>query len=339
MLRLLTAISLLFLAGFVATLLSARGAAAAAAVCAGGDLLAAMQKDDPEKAAAIAAEAERTPNGKGLLWSVEKDGRRSYLYGTIHMTDPRVVTLGPAAAEAFDGARTVVIETTDVLDKASMTKALLSRPDLTMFTDGTTLTSLLPEGEVAAVEKALDERGIPLASVAKMKPWMLSAMLALPACELARQADGEPVLDMKLAEQAKAGGKALRGLETAVDQLEAMASLPMAFHVTGLVDTLKLGDRVNDVVETMVVLYQKGDTGMFWPLFRAALPSASDDGSGYAAFEETMVTARNHTMAERAAPILDEGDAFIAVGALHLPGPQGLVELLRKAGYTVTAVN
>ncbi len=338
MLRLLTAVSLLFLAGFVAALLSAREAAAAAS-CAGGDLLVAMQKDDPAKAAAIVAEAAKTPNGKGLLWSVEKDGRRSYLYGTIHMTDPRVVTLGPAAAKAFDGARTVVIETTDVLDKASMTKALLSRPDLTMFTDGTTLTSLLPEGEVAAVEKALDERGIPLASVAKMKPWMLSAMLALPACELARQADGEPVLDMKLAEQAKADGKALRGLETAVDQLEAMASLPMAFHVTGLVDTLKLGDRVNDVVETMIVLYQKGDTGMFWPLFRAALPSSGDDGTSYAAFEETMVTARNHTMAERAAPILADGDAFIAVGALHLPGPQGLVELLRKAGYTVTAVN
>jgi uncharacterized protein YbaP (TraB family) len=44
-------------------------------------------------------------------------------------------------------------------------------------------------------------------------------------------------------------------------------------------------------------------------------------------------------MVARAGPILDAGNAFVAVGALHLPGPEGLVALLRKAGYTVTRVH
>jgi uncharacterized protein YbaP (TraB family) len=52
-----------------------------------------------------------------------------------------------------------------------------------------------------------------------------------------------------------------------------------------------------------------------------------------------MVNSRNKVMAEHAAPILAKGNAFMAVGALHLPGPEGLVEGFRKAGYTVTAVN
>ena len=52
-----------------------------------------------------------------------------------------------------------------------------------------------------------------------------------------------------------------------------------------------------------------------------------------------MITGRNKVMVEHAAPILAKGNAFIAVGALHLPGPEGLVEQLRKAGYTVTAVD
>ena len=65
-------------------------------------------------------------------------------------------------------------------------------------------------GEVESVNKALDARGIPPASVTKMKPWMLSAMVALPACELARKAGGAPVLDVKLAEDAKAAGKIRR---------------------------------------------------------------------------------------------------------------------------------
>ncbi|TIU46173.1 MAG: polysaccharide biosynthesis protein GumN, partial [Mesorhizobium sp.] len=123
------------------------------------------------------------------------------------------------------------------------------------------------------------------------------------------------------------------GLETVADQLHAMASLPLAFHMKGLVDTLKLGDKVNDVNETMIVLYQHGDTGMFWPLFRAVLPGDADDPASYAAFEETMITSRNKVMADHAAPFLARGNAFIAVGALHLPGPQGLVEDFRKAGY------
>ncbi|TIU16252.1 MAG: polysaccharide biosynthesis protein GumN, partial [Mesorhizobium sp.] len=136
-----------------------------------------------------------------------------------------------------------------------------------------------------------------------------------------------------------ASGKAVDGLETIADQLRAMASLPLAFHTKGLVDTLKLGNRVNDVNETMIVLYQRGDTGMLWPLFRAVLPGDEDDSAGYAAFEETMITSRNKVMIDHAGPILAKGNAFMAVGALHLPGAEGLVEDFRKAGYTVTAVD
>jgi uncharacterized protein YbaP (TraB family) len=219
-----------------------------------------------------------------------------------------------------------------------MLAGMMKNPELTMFTDGTTLTSLMSPMEAEAVEKALNERGIPPASVAKMKPWMLSAMLALPACELARKAAGAPVLDAKLAEDAQAAGKKLEGLETVAEQLGAMASLPIEFHMQGLIDTLKLGDKTDDVIETMIVLYESGRTGMFWPLFRAVLPGQNGDEAGYAAFEETMVTARNRNMAEKAGPILTEGNAFIAVGALHLPGPNGLIELLRQDGYTVSAV-
>jgi uncharacterized protein YbaP (TraB family) len=90
------------------------------------------------------------------------------------------------------------------------------------------------------------------------------------------------------------------------------------------------------VVETMIVLYLDGDTGAFWPFFRAALPTG-EGSAGFAEFEETMITSRNRTMASRAKPFIDAGGAFIAIGALHLPGSEGVVALLREAGYTVTA--
>ena len=338
----LAALNLLFIAAFVATLvLSVTQAPAAPAACAGTDLLARMAHDDPARLAQIRAEAAGVANGKGVLWRIGKDGAApSWLFGTMHMADPRVVALGAEARAAFDAAATVVIETTEVLDPAKMMAAIAADPELTMFTDGTTLMSLVPEDERAAVVAALERRGIPPASVARMKPWMISAMVALPACELARKAAGAPVLDARLAADGEAAGKALGGLETVAEQLGAMASLPLDFHIQGLVDTLKLGEALDDVIETMIGLYLQEETGMFWPFFHAALPGGeggADAGGGFAAFEEAMVTARNRTMATRAVPFIEAGGAFIAVGALHLPGDEGLIALLREKGYRVEA--
>jgi uncharacterized protein YbaP (TraB family) len=338
MLGLIALAHVLFLTGFLIMLTLATGKAhAEAPQCSGHDMLAELDKSDPALAASIRTEAAETPNGKGLLWKIEKPGREtSYLFGTMHMTDPRVISLTAPAQKAFEASSTVVIETTDVLDQAAMMTSIMSKPELMMFTDSTTLDSLMSPEDKAVVSAALDKRGIPAGSVTKMKPWILSAMLALPACELARKAEGAPVLDVKLAEDAKAQGKKLEGLETALSQLEAMASLPIAMHVKGLIDTLKLGDRMDDVMETMIVLYTQGDTGTVWPLFRAILPAGKNDAADYAAFEQTMITTRNHGMVKNAEPILAAGSTFIAVGALHLPGKEGLVELFRQAGYTVS---
>lgn len=341
-LKALATLNLLFLVAFLATLvlsLAPARADGAQPACTGDNLIAALQRDDPAKLAGIRAEAAGVPNGAGVLWRIEKDGAApSWLFGTMHVSDPRVAALGGQARAAFEASSTVVIETTEVLDQKKMMAAMLANPELTMFTDGTTLMSLVPEAERAAVEAALAARGIPPASVARMKPWMISAMVALPACELARKAAGAPVLDALLATEGEKAGKALGGLETIADQLGAMASLPMEFHVRGLIDTLKLGAAADDVIETMIALYLDGETGMFWPFFRAVLPAVEGaDAAGFSAFEETMVTARNRTMAERAAPFIDAGGAFIAVGALHLPGEEGMIELLREKGYRIEA--
>ncbi|QPC86034.1 polysaccharide biosynthesis protein GumN [Mesorhizobium sp. NBSH29] len=332
---LLCALNLIFLALFLITLFVVIAPARAeVSACRGTDMIAQMEKTDPEALARIRNEARDTLNGQGLLWKIEKNGAVSYLFGTMHVSDPRVTDVSSATQAAFDGAAILVVESTDALDASKLNSVLLQHPELTMFTDGTTLRSLLPASEVAVVERALDARGIPLASVSKMKPWMLSAMLALSACELDRQAGGSPVLDKKLATDAQAQGKTIEGLETALSQLQAMASLPMELHVKGLIDSLKLGDRMDDVTETMVVLYTKGATGTFWPFMKATVPDA--DVEGFKLFEETMVNARNRVMVDNAIPILDRSNAFLAIGALHLPGPDGLIELLRKRGYFVT---
>lgn len=328
--------NLLFLAAFVATLVLLAGPASAqTAACTGTDMLAQMEQAEPAKLEAIRERARLTPNGEGRLWKIEKEGLEpSFLFGTMHVTDPRVVVLPPAAQAAFEASETVVIETTDLLDPAGLVTIISRRPELTAFTDGTKLTSLMTPEDVEVARRGLAERGVSLDAVAGLKPWILSAMVSVPACETARKAGGAQVLDMKLAQDAKAAGKQIGGLETAVSQLETMASLPMAFHIDGLVETLRLGNRIDDVIETMITIYLDGQTGLFWPFFEAVLPPG--DGAGYAEFEERMITARNGAMAKKSEEFIGRGRAFIAVGSLHLPGEQGVVQRLRAAGYTVT---
>jgi hypothetical protein len=310
------------------------------ASCAGVSLVEQLARTDPEKLAAARADAAAVPNGSGLLWKVEKPGvSPSFLFGTMHVTDPRVTEMPEAARAAFDQAGTVVIETIEILDPAKAQAALLTRPELTMFTDGTTLTSLLNEEETEIISAELSRRGIPIALVSRMKPWMIAGLVALPACEMARKAEGVEFLDIKIATTARDQGKQLLGLESIGEQMEAMADLPIEFHIRGLVETIKLADLMPDIMATMTDLYLEGEIAQIMPVVLAAGPEElEDDASGYAAFEERIVRMRNHVMAGRAAPILDAGNAFVAVGALHLPGKEGLVALLQDAGYTVTAI-
>jgi len=336
-LALLTSAPVRFLLTFGVVLLHAVGVARAEEiVCTGANLVPELAEKNPALLQKMKEEAAATPNGEGLLWRVEGKGAApSYLFGTMHVTDPRVTEPPEASKAALAEARTVVIETTDILDRQAVMAAMLAKPELMMFPAGESLTDHLSSEERKLVERALEKRGIPLQSVVKTKTWLLVSLVSLPECELKRQQAGALVLDAKLAQDAKAAGKRVAGLETVDEQLSAMASLPMELHMRGLVGTLGLGDRMDDMIETMIVLYEGGETGMFQPAMSGLLELGEEEADDYAAFEETMVETRNRTMAERAAPLLDEGGAFIAVGAMHLPGEKGLIELLRQAGHRV----
>ena len=308
-------------------------------VCGGEDLLAKFQKDDPAGYAKLRAEADAVPNGKGIFWKIEKAGRpASWLLGTMHVTDPRVLAMPDAARTALADAATIVVESDEIADERKAGAAVMARPDLTTFTDGRSITDFLDKEDAATLTEGLKGRGLSLAAVGRLKPWMIASFVALPACEIARKSAGADFLDQRLAKDALAGGKTLKGLETLIEQISALDSLPLEPQIQGIVQTLALGDALEDVIETMSQLYLSGDTGMIMPMMRAAVPETDEDARAYADFEQRIIIDRNHVMAIRAAPILADGNVFIAIGALHLPGPQGVVELLRKQGFTVTAL-
>jgi uncharacterized protein YbaP (TraB family) len=308
--------------------------------CTGKNLLTGLQQSDPAKYAAVVAESDKVLNGKSIFWKLEKPGvKTSWLLGTMHVTDPRVLTMPKGAPEADQAADTIIVESDEILDEKKAAVALLAKPELMMFTDGSTISKYLSPEDNAKLEAGLKERGIPLAAVSRMRPWMISSVVALPPCEIARKSKGAQFLDQRIAVEASAAGKQVKGLETLADQLQAMADLPVEFHLKSLIETLQLGDKMQDVVETMTDLYLSGNIGATMPMLKIVAPDGDDASGDYAAFEQRIILDRNKVMAEHAAPILFNGNVFMAVGALHLTGDQGLVELFRKQGFTVTAVD
>ena len=306
--------------------------------CHGTNLVAGLKADG--KLAAVEAEAKAVPNGEGKLFRIERPGiQPSYLLGTMHLTDPRILVLPAPAKTAFEAADRLVIETVDVMDEKKAMGALLSHPELLNLPAGKTLDDYLSPAEKTEVEAGLLKRKIPFQAIQTLQPWFTSVSLMLPACETARKNEGQPMLDTELAKMAEAAGKPVEGLESAVEQLRAIASIPLDTQAKSLVATVAVADRMPDILETMTSLYLEGRIGMIMPAIQAAVPDGGlivGTGEGYAAFEEKVVTDRNYRMAERLAPFLEKGDTFAAVGALHLPGEKGLVALLREAGWTVT---
>ncbi len=310
------------------------------AACPGDNLLDRLAVEAPDALSDLRAAADRIPNGTGLLWRVEADGvPPSWLFGTMHVSDPRVVEMSPAARSAFEASETVVLELQNMENASQMQAAILANPALTMLADGATLQSLLSGDQLQQVEAALDQRGIPLALVSRMQPWMVFTMMIVPECEMERRSRGLQALDMQLAQQAASGGKQLEGLETITEQLSVFVDMPLDLQVEILTQVAGAGPYFDDFMTTMTDLYLAGEIGMIRPMMELSLADISEeDRNAYAEFDRRLVETRNHVMVDRVQPVLEQGNAFVAVGALHLPGEEGLVDLLRDRGYRVTAV-
>jgi uncharacterized protein YbaP (TraB family) len=305
-------------------------------VCKGENLLAQLEKDDPGAFSKIEEQAQKVLNGSTRFWKIEKAGLpTSWLLGTMHFSDPRVVNIPDAVERAFAGANTVVIENTQILDPEALAAAMVEVRPMMFFTDGSTLEDRYGKETIELLKARLKGRTIPYFLGKRMQPWVLATAIVMPMCEIERKNRKQKVLDFVLGERALSEGKTLIGLESVKEQISAMASLTLEFHLKSLEETVRLGDKIDDMMETMVQLYVAGDVGKFWPLMEHLSPKTSK-GPGYAQFQEALITRRNKVMADRANPQLEKGGVFMAVGALHLPGKLGVVQLLSEAGYTVT---
>lgn len=309
-----------------------------ARACSGHDLMLELEEKDPTSFEKITAAAKTTENDGAVLWRIERDGKpASYLFGTVHLTDERVTRLSKAVKNAIESSRVVALEVADSSPVATA-QAIGSASNLVLFQDGQRLDRLVPAESFAEVAKKLEEAKLPAAMAHLYKPWVVSMILAVDPCERERVAAGQQVLDMVIAEEAQKKKIPVIGLETLQSQLEAAASVPMDEQVQILRASLVHAGRADDLRETVLGLYLKRQIGAVMPLQMLVAAKSGEVTGDLDGFREELITKRNRVMRTRALPLLAEGGAFVAVGALHLVGEEGLVKMFRDAGYKVEAV-
>ena len=290
-------------------------------------------------AAAEAARADDLVNGDGLLWRIEKPGLApSYLFGTIHSTDESALEVARRAAQSINGSKVVATELggpIDTIEKANITAATLAKA---LDRDHDTFEGAIAPEDRQKIEKLISSLGYPAEFAHHLKPWFLAILTALPKCEAERETLNLPEVDQFLAETARDSGVKVIGLETAEEQLAAIANMRPEVAATLLTLTARDPGLNDNLYATMLRLYRESRPAEILAVSDALGGLSDQERVAQDEFMLALLQARNATMAERAAPLLASGGAFIAVGALHLAGKTGLVERFRAQGYTVTKV-
>lgn len=286
------------------------------------------QKVKSKPAKATTAQAQPVTSAKSLLWEISGNGLKqpSYLYGTYHLLNSSFLNTVPEVMERFMESRGVVVETE--VDSAKMMQlgAKMVMPD-------NKLSNLLSKEDYALVDEEIKTQfGFELSMADQMKPMTLLLMLSLKdyqRMEVLKEYTGQP-LDMYFASYNRRSKKKVSTLETMEQQFDILYNHhPLDKQAEQLVSYVKNKETAMQMSDKLMQLYFDKDLAGMWALSHEYNELTGGGDMTYIADD------RNKDWMTKLPAIMKEQSTFIAVGAMHLPGENGLLQLLQRAGYTV----
>lgn len=257
-----------------------------------------------------------------LFWSISKQGEPAgFLLGTIHSEDPRVVDFSVEFMDRVTSNQVYAMEMVPNLP------TLQQLTEFMHYQDGTTLESQMGVERYRRAREALENYNIPEDWVRRMKVWAVMITLSAPPPETGF------IMDFSLSLRAAGAGMKVVALETLEQQLSFLENMPLEQQLILLDQALEESATVRDVHKQMVDSYMKGDLTSLTALTDAQMSTVPPEVKDY--FMVHGVEMRNLTMRDALLLQMQENRVFAAVGALHLPGPAGLIQLLRDQGYTL----
>jgi uncharacterized protein YbaP (TraB family) len=261
---------------------------------------------------------------KALLYEVTGPGitKPSYLYGTFHLICPADLQITDVMKKAIGDSQQVYLEL-DMDDPAmmgSMQKAML-------LPGGQNVKDLLKPDDYTVLDTYLKQKmNMGLAQLGMLKPIGLMSMMYMTMlpCQPASY-------DMTFAQMAAADKKEVLGLESLEAELAALDKIPLAEQLKGLVHMAKNPDEAKKEFNDLIAVYKSHDIGK---LMRS-MNTSKFSGGDFTQYEESLLGERNANWLPVIEKAAKEKPTFFAFGAGHLGNEKGVINLLRKKGYTV----
>lgn len=272
--------------------------------------------------AGFTADAQKLDSA--LLWKISGKGltQPSYLFGTIHITCD--ATLDTKTKKALDDTKQIYLELD--MDDPGMQAAMMGG---IIMKDGVTMSSLASAEDFKIVDEFLTKNvGMSAKMMDNFKPALISAMLYPKMIDCPMQS-----FEMELMKEAVARNEEILGLESVADQMQVFDGIPYKDQMNELVKTAKGGiDKDKEEFSKLIAVYQNKDIEGMHKLMDES------ENKMYSKFEDIMLDNRNKKWIPVIEAAAKKTPTFFAVGAAHLAGDNGVIKLLRKAGYKVEAV-
>ncbi len=279
--------------------------------------------------AALPARAQMPPAQMPPAWLVRDADTEITLFATIHALPDGLTWLSPAVLRRFDTADALVLETMVPEDRFALAPLI---QQLGIDANLPPLADRLSPASAAALRRAAAAAGIPMAALDRMQPWL--AAITLGEAALTRlginSANGvEPALIAR----AKAAKRTIITFETPAQQIGFFAGLPQADQIAMLEATVADTETARADVDRLIALWQAGDAEAIAAEFaRTARASPR--------LYRVLLADRNQRWVDWLAGEMGRpGRLFVAVGAGHFGGPEGVLALLKAKGFTVGPLN
>lgn len=302
----------------------------------------------PNSLEALQAEAARIPNPLGRFWRVTAPGGAvSHLWGTFHSTDPLILNLPDQTKDEIAAARVVAIEIDYIAKSREQLRATLmfegrfqDASDPFAFTPGDgTVAGLSPEVSEWVRDRAYELGWTEDFDLVLSLPGIAEMLLSDPCEDFAEGI--LPIQDVYVQLLGRLAGARILGLEHSdefISDLNAdpdLAGAIIASYAAYLRPMTTNADRA-----TSFAIYLEGRLGLAqaWDYAFQREIHGPEGAQTLARTDDYLLDFRNRRFLERLSGELTEGGVFLAVGSAHLPGEDGLVELLRARGYTVDRI-
>jgi uncharacterized protein YbaP (TraB family) len=261
-----------------------------------------------------------------LLWKVSEGDKSIFLLGSIHYLRKENYPLNQAILDAFDASDRLVLE----IDLQNTPAGAAQRLTLekAVYRDGSNLAQNVSQETYQLASKRAAELGIDMQVVQPMKPWFVA--MTMLAVKLQRMGlDPKLGVDHHLAERAKRDGKPTSGLETLEFQLGIFDQLSKREQELMLRETAGELERIDKNVKDIVESWLKGDGERLAALLLAGMRQ-------YPELQQKLVIERNRRWLDQIAKLVEQGNnAMVVVGAAHLVGQEGIVDMLKARGFSV----